>query len=94
MSTPTPRATAAKAAAPALTAAHPGDQAGFETVRAKVVELIPAYHLVHLETADGRGLVLTAKTTGIDLVNLRVGQTIECKVTLVQPRVVAAHTVA
>lgn len=67
---------------------------GLETVRAKVTELIPAYHLVHLETDEGRGLALTAKTAGIDLAGLRVGQTVECVVTLVQPRVVQARALA
>jgi hypothetical protein len=66
---------------------------GLETVRAKVTELIPAYHTVHLETDEGRGLALTAKTGGIDLASLRVGQTVECVVTLVQPRVIQAHAI-
>ena len=68
--------------------------AGLETLRAKVTELIPEYGLVHAETEEGRGLALTAKTAGIDLASLRVGQTVECVVTLTQPRVVRAHTVA
>jgi len=62
-------------------------------VRATVTELIPEFRLVYLETAEGRGLALTAKTAGIDLSSLHVGQVVDCVVTLVQPRVVEAHTV-
>jgi hypothetical protein len=65
-----------------------------EPVRAKVTELIPEYRLVHVETADGRGLALTAKTRGIDLGSLRVGQFVDCVVTLAQPRVVQAQAIA
>jgi hypothetical protein len=68
--------------------------AGMETVRATVTELIPEYHPVLVETQDGRGLGLTAKTSGIDLTQLRVGQAVDCVVTLVQPRVVQAHALA
>jgi hypothetical protein len=71
----------------------PATTPGLETVRAKVTELIPAYRTVHLETDEGRGLALTAKTSGIDLASLRVGQTVECVVTLVQPRVIQAHAI-
>jgi hypothetical protein len=67
---------------------------GLENVRATVTELIPEYHLVHLETKEGRGLALTAKTAGIDLKRLRIGQEVDCMVTLVQPRVVQAHAMA
>jgi hypothetical protein len=67
---------------------------GLETLRAKVTELIPSYHLVYLETAEGRGLALTAKTAGIDLASLRVGQMVECQVTRIQPRVVQASALA
>jgi hypothetical protein len=65
-----------------------------ETLRGTVTVLIPEYRQVHLETADGRGLALTAKTTGIDLSSLRVGQTVECVVTLAQPRVLQARALA
>jgi hypothetical protein len=75
-------------------AGRPAAAAGMETVRATVTELIPEYHLVHVETQDGRGLALTAKTAGIDLTQLRVGQAVDCVVTLVQPRVVQAHALA
>ena len=65
-----------------------------ETLRAKVSVLIPEYRLVHLETADGRGLALNAQTKGINLAGLRVGQTVECQVTLIQPRVIQARALA
>jgi hypothetical protein len=76
--------------APLATATGPA----VETLRAKVTDLIPEYHLVHLETIDGRGLSLTTKTTGVDLASLRVGQTVECVVTLAQPRVLQARALA
>lgn len=65
-----------------------------ETVQGTVTDLIPAYHLVYLETADGRGLSLTRNTKGIDLATLHVGQRVECTVTVQQPRVVQAHVIA
>jgi hypothetical protein len=79
---------------PRLPPSDPAASADHETVRATVIELIPEYHVVHLETKDGRGLALTAKTAGIDLASLRVGQAVDCVVTLVQPRVVQAHALA
>ena len=62
-----------------------------ESVRGTVTELIPEYRLVHVEAADGRGLALTANTAGIDLAALRIGQSVDCLVTRVQPRVVQAQ---
>ena len=63
---------------------------GLKALRSKVTDLIPAFGVVQLETADGRGLALTATTAGIDLTSLCVGQRVESLVTLVQPHVAAA----
>jgi hypothetical protein len=68
--------------------------ADIEIVRARVTELIAEYSVVHLETKEGRGLALTAKTAGVDLTSLRVGQEVDCVVTLVQPRVAQARALA
>ncbi len=68
--------------------------AAVETVRARVTELVPEYRQVHVETTAGRSLALTLHTRGIELAQLRVGQWLECVVTLEQPRVVHAHRVA
>jgi hypothetical protein len=80
-------ATRTKASAPA--ANEP-----VEELRARVTAVIPEYHVVHVETAEGRGLALTDRTHGIKLSQLRVGQLLDCVVTLSQPRVLQARTVA
>jgi len=64
-----------------------------ETLRARVVQLVPAYRQALLETAEGRGLAVTVRTEGVALADLRVGQWLDCVVTTDQPRVLQARLV-
>jgi len=61
-----------------------------ETLRARVVQLVPAYRQALLETADGRSLAITVRTDGVALADLRVGQWLDCVVTIDQPRALQA----
>lgn len=69
-------------------------EVGLETVRATVTLLVPEYRQVHLETADGRCLAISALTGGVDLASLQLGQTLECVVAQGPTRVLSARTVA
>lgn len=75
-------------------AVEPSRSKSVEELRACVTAVIPEYHVVHVETADGRGLALTEKTHGVELSQLRVGQLLDCVVTLSQPRVLQARIVS
>jgi len=67
--------------------------ADVQRLQAKVTELLLDYGVVYLETDRGLGLAFNARTEGIVLADLRVGQSFECEVTSVQPRVLRARRV-
>ena len=93
MSTPLPTPLAPRRASTAATAGTRQAAPDRETLRAHVVQLVPAYRQALLETADGRGLAVTVRTEGVALADLRVGQWLDCVVTIDQPRVLQARLV-
>jgi len=67
--------------------------ADVQRLQAKVTELLLDYGVVYLETEGGLGLAFNARTEGVVLADLRIGQSYECEVTRVQPRVLRARQV-
>ena len=74
-----------------VAATHPGDS---RTIEATVFAVIPEYHQVLVQSSDGHHYAITANTPGIDWTTLHEGQRVECVVTTVLPRVLAAHVLA
>jgi hypothetical protein len=60
------------------------------SVRAVVVGQVPHSSIVRLRATDGRMLLVSRHTLGLDVSALRVGQWLECRVSLRPPMVVLA----
>lgn len=67
-----------------------GDQHEVEVV---VLALVPEFHQVVVKTTDGTRYVLNRHTPGVDLLKLREGQRLLCKVTRRLPRVLNAQAI-
>lgn len=62
-----------------------------EEVQAEVVAVIAELGQVKVLTADGRRYSLTRNTPGVDLGQMRVGQRVQCIVSIRLPRVLSAQ---
>lgn len=74
-----------------VASANPGDQ---KTIQATVFAVIPEYHQVLVKSSDGHHYAITGRTPGVDWTTLYEGQRLECVVTTVLPRVLAARILA
>lgn len=74
---------------------RPSTRHGDETrqVDAIVFAVVPEFHQVKIRDGEGHVYAITRKTSGIDLLTLREGQVVRCKVTLKLPRVLSAEAV-
>lgn len=68
----------------------PGSSEPWDVEDGTVVDLVPDFNQVHVETSSGR-LAITARTPGVNLETLQIGQRLRCWTTRRLPKVIRAQ---